>query len=182
MKTVQKNSIIYDRTHDLFDIVKQEINNGHIGNSVIIPNICNIKSENFSRGFATKLSEVFPASLKAYQILSNNERKLGYCQILEVQAPKNKEYNHKVYVANMMCQNGFNSKTTSSRNINYAAMASCLNKIHHFLYNHITSHDTTWNIRTHKYLIGYIGADSRFVTYLLEDIFTTHSNIIIHTK
>jgi ribosome-associated toxin RatA of RatAB toxin-antitoxin module len=182
MKTVQKNSIMYDRTHDLFDIVKQEINNGHIGNSVIIPNICNIKSEHFSRGFATQLSEVFPAALKAYQILSNNERKLGYCQILEVYASKNKEYNHKVYVANMMCQTGFNSKTTLTRNINYAAMASCLTKIHHFINNREAINDTACNIRTHKYLIGYTGADSRFVSYLLEDIFTTYPNIIIHTK
>lgn len=183
MKTIQTSkNIVYDRTHDLFDISKKEINNGHLGNSVIILNICNVKSNAFTRGYASKLAETFPACLTAYEILSNNERKLGYCQILEVDTSKNKEYKHKIYVANMMCQSGFNSKSTPARNINYCAMASCLNKVNHFLITQAPSHDTAWNIRTHKYLIGYTGVDSRFVSYLLEDTFTNNQNVIVHTK
>ena len=178
MKTVTKSNIVYDKIHNIFDVTNTMINGEHLGSSVIIPNICNIKSKEFSNGFASKLSDEFPASLSGYQILSDKEKKLGHCQILEAKSCRNKEYNHKVYVANMMCQIGFSSKINRSRNINYAALASCFSKINHFISNHLPS-DTTCEIRTHKYLIGYFGADNRFVSYLLEDIFVDR-NIVIH--
>ena len=111
MKTAVKNKVSYDKIHNMFDVVNTLLNGEHLGHSVIIPNICNTKSSNFSNGFASTLAEHFPAALDGYQLLSNNERKLGYCQLLQASSCRNKEYSHKVYIANMMCQVGFNSKT-----------------------------------------------------------------------
>ncbi len=178
MKTAIKNRVTYDKTHSLFDVVNTLVNGEHLGHSVLIPNICNIKSPNFSNGFASTLAQYFPAALDGYKVLSNNERKLGYCQILQAGTCKNKQYSHKIYIANMMCQIGFNSKTNRNRNINYAAMAACLNKINHFINNHVPK-ESTCEIRTHKYLVNYIGADSRFVAYLLEDTFNS-TNVVVH--
>jgi len=178
MKTATKSNITYDKVHDIFDIIPTLINGEHLGHSVIIPNICNIKSKSFSNGYASQLASRFPSAHNAYDVLSDKERHIGNCQIIPVMSCKNKEYNHKIYVANMMCQIGFNSKTNRSRNINYAALAACFNKINHFLVNHL-SKETDCEIRTHKYLINYVGADNRFVTYLLEDVLHNH-NIVIH--
>ncbi len=178
MKTAIKNRVTYDKTHSLFDVVNTLVNGEHLGHSVLIPNICNIKSPNFSNGFASTLAQYFPAALDGYKVLSNNERKLGYCQILQAGTCKNKQYSHKIYIANMMCQIGFNSKTNRNRNINYAAMAACLNKINHFINNHVPK-ESACEIRTHKYLVNYIGADSRFVAYLLEDTFNS-TNVVVH--
>lgn len=177
MKTLNKNKISYDKVHDIFNVIDNQINGQHLGSSVIVPNICNIKSINFSNGFASTLASHYPNALNGYQVLSNNERKLGYCQIFAVGSSKSKEYQHKVYIANMMCQVGFNSKNNRSRNLNYAAMATCLNKINHFLKNHLNK-DQQCEIRTHKYLVNYVGSDSKFVSYLLEDTFD--NNITIH--
>ena len=178
MKTAMKNRVTYDKTHSLFDVVNTLVNGEHLGHSVLIPNICNIKSPNFSNGFASTLAQYFPSALDGYKVLSNNERKLGYCQILQGGTCKNKQYSHKIYIANMMCQIGFNSKTNRNRNISYAAMAACLNKINHFINNHLAK-ESGCEIRTHKYLVNYIGADSRFVAYLLEDTFNS-TNVVVH--
>ena len=178
MKTINKSNITYDKIHDLFDVVGTLINGEHLGHSVIIPNICNIKSKSFSNGYASDLANRFPSAINGYDVLSDRERQIGHCQILPVASCKNKEYNHKIYVANMMCQIGFNSKTNRSRNINYAALSACFNKINHFMTNHLPK-DTECEIRTHKYLINYVGSDNRFVSYLLEDTFNKN-NVVIH--
>lgn len=179
MPTLIKSSIQYDKKHDMFDVIDKTINSGHLGSSVIIPNICNIKSNNFHNGYATKFASYFPEALKNYQILSNNDKQLGYCQIFETKASKDKNHPHKVYVANMMCQTGFNSRSSTKRNINYSAMAMCLLKINHFIKNHLPKEESeSCSIHTHKYLINYLGSDGKFVSYLLED--TIKKNITIY--
>lgn len=169
MKTLKKTRVVFDKTHDIFDTISNITRADHNGSSVIIPNICNIKSKTFNNGFASELAKKYPASIDNYEFLSQADRRLGYCQIIE--AYKNKTYNHKVYIANMMCQVGFNSKSSNHRKINYSSLNMCLLKIEHFIQNYIKDTQANIQVHTHKYLINYLGADSRFVTYLLEDVF-----------
>lgn len=70
-----------------------------------------------------------------------------------------------------MCQVGFNSRQSNARKLNYSALNMCLLKIEHFIQNYIQETQANIQIHTHKYLINYVGADNRFVGYLLEDVF-----------
>jgi len=169
MKTIEKSRLIFDKTHDMFDSINATIAGDHNGCSIIVPNICNIKSKTFNNGFASELAKNYTASIGNYEILSDNQRKLGYCQIVE--AKKNKKYNHRLYIANMMCQIGFNSRQSNTRKLNYSALNMCLLKIEHFIQNYIQETQANMQIHTHKYLINYVGADNRFVGYLMEDVF-----------
>lgn len=175
-----KSNVHYDKVHDIFNVVNTVINAEHLGSSIIIPNICNIKSNTFHNGFASELGSEYPIAIQNYELLTSNNRQLGNCQINEVQSCKNKKYKHKVYVANMMCQVGFNSKNSTARNINYSALCMCLLKINHFIKNN-RNEDTEYAIHAHKYLINYLGSDSRFVAYLLEDSIKD-SEITIYLK
>lgn len=169
MKTIEKSRLILDKTHDMFNSINATVQGDHNGSSVIIPNVCNIKSKTFNNGFASELAKNYSASIKNYEILSDSQRKLGYCQIVE--AYKNNKYNHKLYIANMMCQVGFNSRQSNARKLNYSAMNMCFLKIEHFIQNYIKETQSNIQIHTHKYLVNYTGADNRFVAYLLEDVF-----------
>lgn len=183
MKTALQSRITYDKSHNIFDVCKTVINSEHLGNSIILPNICNIKSSTFHNGFASELASTFPLAIKNYELLTNQQKQLGYCQIVDVLSCKNNNYNHKVYVANMMCQVGFNSKGSRARNINYSSLAMCLLKIDHFIKNHLPSKEDskTCAVYAHKYLVNYVGADSRFISYLLEDSIKNNS-VTIYLK
>ena len=168
MQTKTRSNIHYDKIHNIFNVIDTIINAEHLGHSVIVPNICNIKSNKFHNGFASELASEFPIALQNYELLTNADRQLGHCQISQVRKCKNTKYSHKIYIANIMCQTGFNSKNSRSRNINYGALCMGLFKMNHFIKNN-SNEDSEFTVHTHKYLINYLGDDNRFVSYLLED-------------
>jgi len=98
--------------------------------------------------------------------LRNN---MGHCQIMQVY--ENKKYEHKLYVANMIAQNGLPS-ANNTRAINYLGLVKSMNTLARFIRSETGFLKKTEQIEIHapKFGSGLAGGNWNFISDLIEDI------------
>jgi hypothetical protein len=170
-KTTNKKqtSCVYSN-HDLFSSVKERINAGNTGATIIVPHVCN-NIDLFGAGFASDVATNYPIVKENYHLLGKNFLKanLGYSQF--VQVSENKTYKHKLYIVNMIAQNGIKSHN-NTRPLNYFALAKSMSKISQHITMNTGFLNKTEKVEIHcpKFGSGLAGGDWDFITDLIEDI------------
>ena len=141
--------------------------------NIIIPHVCNNVNA-FGAGFAGYLSSRYPHTKENFHLLGN-KAKLGYVQFIDVF--HNKTTDNRVIVANMIAQNNLISHD-NPRPLNYFALCSCMNSVRNNIREMIDKDpSTSVEIHSPKFGSGLAGGDWRFITNLVEDIW---SNIPIY--
>ena len=98
--------------------------------------------------------------------LKNN---LGHSQIIKVyEQPK---YRHKLYLVNMIAQNGIRN-TKNNRPLNYAALVKSMMQVSVFINNSTGFLQKTENVEIHapKFGSGLSGGNWNFISELIDDI------------
>lgn len=163
--------------NNIFDIVKQRIAADKFGCSVIIPHVCN-NIDVFNGGFAAAIAAEYPMVKQNYHMLGKSflKNNFGHTQFIEVLS-KNK-YNHKLYFANMIAQDGLPSHT-KNRCINYAALVKCMINVSAFI-KKINQNADSDKIEIHapKFGSGIAGGNWNFISDLIEDIWSKYDVFI----
>lgn len=163
------HSFIYSN-NNIFDIAKQRISSANNGATVFIPHVCN-NIDLFGAGFAAQIAEHFPSVKEDYHLLGKNflRNNLGYTQILKVhEEPK---YKHKLYIVNMIAQNGVKSHN-NQRPLNYLALAKSMVGLTKFISNNTGFKNKTETVEIHcpKFGSGLAGGNWAFISDLIDDI------------
>lgn len=155
---------------NIFDTTYSRVTADHNGCTVFIPHVCN-NVDLFGAGFAASISEKYPMVKQNYHLLGKTflKQNMGHCQIMEVYS--NKKYEHKLYVANMIAQNG----TPSDRNarpINYLGLVKSMNTLGRFIRSETGFLNKTEKVEIHapKFGSGLAGGNWYFINDLIEDI------------
>jgi hypothetical protein len=150
------------KNKDIIDLAKDRTST----HNIIIPHVCN-NVNGFGAGFAGYISNMFPSVKENFHMLGN-KAKLGYTQFVE--AYINKNTGNKIFIANMIAQNGLISKS-NSRPLNYFALANCMNDIKSKTID-LKSRDITTETEIHcpKFGSGLAGGDWQFISELIKDI------------
>lgn len=137
--------------------------------SIVIPHICNNIGA-WGSGFVVPLGNKYPMSRKVY--LAKNEDsglELGTVHYAHVDS--------KVYVANMIAQDGISAKSTGNRHrvnskpIRYAALCKCLEEVN----NQFADCD----IYAPKFGSGLAGGNWEFIEELIDEILTDVRSIYV---
>lgn len=166
-KFIEVNSTV---NKNIFDTSMSRVKAGHNGSTVFIPHVCN-NIDLFGAGFAASISEKFPIVKENYHMLGKNflRTHMGHCQIMKVY--ESSEYKHKIYVANMIAQNGIPS-TKNTRALNYLGLVRSMNTLSRFIMSETGFLKKTENIEIHapKFGSGLAGGNWNFISDLIEDI------------
>lgn len=175
-KYVTKYSSINIVKHnkDIFDYVVDFVSADSNGGSVIIPHVCN-NINVFAAGFAANVAQRFPVAKDNFHLLGKTA-KLG--QVQHVLVHQNKKYDHRIYISNMIAQNGVRSEK-NKRPINYAALCYCMNDVKNFAFNLKQKTDSTIQIHAPKFGSGLAGGNWDFICALIEDIWS-NIDVYIH--
>jgi hypothetical protein len=163
VKTVQKNNFSL-RRGDLFDNITSYINQGNNGCSILIPHVCN-NINAFGAGFAGAVARHFPIAKENYHLLGK-QNVLGYVQFVEV--AKNKNYDHKIVIANMIAQNGTISKN-NQRPLNYYSLVRCMASVNNYCSQNFNNENKI-QIHCPKFGCGLAGGNWNFIQDLITDI------------
>lgn len=172
MSTSHKKQIysgyIFVKNREIFNSINERIEGKENGSTVIVPHACSRINFNVS-GFANILSEEYPIAQQNFNMLARDAI-LGKTQFVEV--AKNKDYNHSIIIANMIC-NSHNDK--NHRAVNYAALCYCMNSIK-FKTMQLSNDNEIQKVEIHapKFATGSSGGNWRFISELIND---TWSNI-----
>ena len=147
---------------NIFDISISRINSERNGATVIIPHVCNNVGL-FGAGFALDLRNRFPEVATNFELLGK-KTKLGYVQYIEVM--KNKNYQHKLYVANMIAQNKIISHN-NKRPLNYEYLVKCMIDVRNHIYD---LNLEQVEIHCPKFGSGLAGGNWLFIQHLIDDI------------
>jgi len=167
------HSFIYS-DYDLFDMVNQRVKGANTGATVLVPHVCN-NVDSFGAGFAAQVAEKFPSVKEDYHLLGKTflKNNLGYAQILKVfEDPK---YKHKLYIVNMIAQNGTKSHT-NPRPLNYLGLARAMLSVTQFIHNNTGFKNKSENVEIHapKFGSGLAGGNWSFISDLIDDIWGKH--------
>jgi len=150
---------------DIFKTALDRINANNIGSTVIIPHVCN-NINVFGAGFSGAISDIYPIVKENFYLLGN-KAKLGHVQYIKV--AQNKQYGHKIIVANMIAQNGTISHN-NKRPLNYIALAACMNDIKRYIDDLIKEPEIDrCEIHAPKFGSGLAGGNWKFIEKLIED-------------
>jgi hypothetical protein len=174
----KSNNIIY-LTDNIFDIVEQRINAANIGGTVIIPHVCNNVNA-YGAGFALDVANKYPNAKANFHLLGN-QAKLGHTQF--VIAQENKQYKHKVIIANMIAQNGLKN-FKNPRPLNYVSLVACMSQIKSYIHSLQKNDDTYTNIEIHapKFGSGLAGGNWNFIEHIIEDLWTNIPTFIYELR
>lgn len=167
-----RDSITY-RKGNIFEFSRASINAEAFGSTIIIPHVCN-NINAFGAGFAAAVDREYPIAKANYHMLGSAflKNNLGHVQIVEVD--QSKKYDHKLLIANMICQNGLrNSKNT--RPLNYYYLVKCMAQIGQYI-NTFTKKDPSLKIEIHapKFGSGLAGGNWNFIKCLIEDMWNNY--------
>ncbi|NDB56283.1 hypothetical protein EB169_10720 [archaeon] len=155
---------------NIFSISMDRVRSDHNGSTVFIPHVCN-NLDLFGAGFAASISKEFPIVKENYHMLGKTflRNNMGHCQIMQVY--ENKKYEHKLYVANMIAQNGLPS-VNNTRAINYLGLVKSMNTLARFIRSETGFLKKTEQIEIHapKFGSGLAGGNWNFISDLIEDI------------
>jgi hypothetical protein len=163
-KTQSSHNILHTQKDDIFESAKRCVFAGNMGNSVLIPHVCN-NINLFGAGFAHAIAKQYPIVKENFHLLAN-KAVLGNVQFVSVH--KDKTHGHQLIVANMIAQNGVISNN-NNRPLNYNALCTCMNTINAFLHKNFDS-DNRVQIHTPKFGSGLAGGNWVFIENLIEDI------------
>jgi hypothetical protein len=166
--TKYPDSINIIKNKDIFFHALSCVNGEQNGTTVIIPHVCN-NINLFGAGFAAQVAEKFPVVKDNFHLLGKTA-KLG--QVQHVLVAHNKSYGHRLYVSNMIAQNGIKN-TKNQRPINYGALVYCMNDIKNFI-SQLKKNGEVNKVQIHapKFGSGLAGGDWTFIANLIEDIWT----------
>jgi hypothetical protein len=172
-KTKSNNIINYNS--DIFESIENRINAGNNGATIFVPHVCN-NVDLFGAGFASHVAEHFPSVKIDYHLLGKNFLKtnFGHSQILKVrEEPK---FKHKLYIVNMIAQNGIKSKD-NHRPLNYFALVKSMNAVSQFIRSNTGFLNKNENVEIHapKFGSGLAGGNWSFIEHLIEDIWKPYN-------
>jgi len=160
--------------NNLFDSIKKRVEAEHTGSTVIIPHVCN-NIDLFGAGFASAVAQAYPSVKQDYHLLGKSflRNNLGHSQFIKVY--EEKKYKHKIYFVNMIAQNGVKNPN-NSRPLNYAALASCMLKISHFINQNTGFLNKSEQVEIHapKFGSGLSGGNWNFISDLIEDVWSKY--------
>jgi len=175
MKTINKKNHLPIIHGDLFQFVEKFIHDRNNGTSIIVPHVCN-NIDLFGAGFAAAVSKYYPIVKTNYHLLGNKQT-LGYTQLVTV--AENKDYEHKLIFANMICQNGVIGHN-NQRPLNYAALVKSMITVSQFINQNFDKQNRV-QIHAPKFGCGLAGGEWGFVSELIKDIWGNYS-IFIYQK
>lgn len=167
------NINIVKNGQDIFTQALSAVNGQHNGTSIFIPHVCN-NINLFGAGFAAQVADKFPTVKDNFHLLGQKS-KLGYVQ--NVLVTENKSYGHRLYICNMIAQNGVKGPK-NNRPLNYGALCYCMNDIKNFIV-HLKKNGDINKVQIYapKFGSGLAGGNWNFITNLIEDIW---SNIEVY--
>ena len=174
-KTKNYNNYSYTiiKNQDILDLSIQRTST----TNVIIPHVCN-NANAFGAGFAGYISSRYPHVKENFHLLGNKS-KLGYSQFVDIYT--NKQTNNKVFIANMISQNGLINKT-NKRPLNYFALCNSMNTVSNYAHQLINQDQSTKvEIHSPKFGSGLAGGDWQFISELITDIWS-HIPVYIYIK
>lgn len=155
---------------NIFDIIKQRVNDKNTGCSIFVPHVCN-NIDLFGAGFAAQVADKYPTVKANYHMLGKSflQKNMGYSQILEVY--EESVYKHKLFFVNMIAQNGIKN-SSNIRPINYLALVKAMNSLSMFISNYIKDSNSSERVEIHcpKFGSGLAGGDWNFISFLIDDI------------
>jgi hypothetical protein len=179
MKTRTKKPLnITVSKSDIVKAAKSAVYGKEYGYSVVIPHLCN----NYAKYVATSASSTILSSEKNYPHIETNYHLLGknflaknpgYVQFIDVETEK--EYNRRLVIANMICNNGLYSNI-NRRPINYAYLVKSMVDIKKFILTNFNS-ESKVKIYMPKFN-SKTGANWNFVSLLMEDIWS-NINVVV---
>lgn len=154
-------------SHDnLLARANQQISAGHIGSSVIIPNICHDIAV-FDYGIGKMISEVFPLVKENFSILPNTKL-IGYAgHVQYCNVKQDKKYRNCIIVANII--HPILSKKRK-RILNYGILIKAMQDISSHIQKIKKDTDTTPIILTNKIGTGYYGGNWSFISDIIDDV------------
>lgn len=155
---------------NIFDAIKIRASSQNSGSSIIVPHVCN-NIGLFGAGFASGVKNHFPAVATNFELLGK-KTKLGYVQYVGVF--KDQTYEHEIFFANMISQNGIISKN-NPRPLNYEALVKCMIDIRNFIYQ---SNKEKIEIHCPKFGSGLAGGNWNFIKSLIEDIWSNFTVVV----
>lgn len=167
---------IHNIDGNIFNYLETVINNNK-GSSIVVPHVCN-NIDVFGAGFAASLNNKYPIVKENFHLLGN-KNKLGYVQFIKVL--ENKEYQHQLFFANMIAQNGTISHS-NKRPLNYEALLKCMISVRDFAQQIKDKYDTSVEIHAPKFGSGLSGGKWDFISSLIEDVWHNQKVFIYHYK
>tara|TARA_A100001201_G_scaffold140478_1_gene133656 strand:- start:387 stop:932 length:546 start_codon:yes stop_codon:yes gene_type:complete len=152
---------------NIFAAINERINAKNLGATVFVPHCCN-NNDVFSGMFAKEVISRYPIVESNFHLYSQ-ESALGKTQIIPVAT--NKEYGHRIFFANMICQDRLN-RNRQNRSINYAALCFCMHTVKMEIKQMLLSDNNEINrieIHAPKFGTGTAGGDWKIVKQLIED-------------
>jgi hypothetical protein len=164
---------------NIFEMSKSRVMAEKNGATVFIPHVCN-NIDLFGAGFASDLADQFPSVKADYHMLGKTflKNNFGYCQIIKVlEEPRHKQ---KLYIVNMIAQNGIKSKN-NPRPLNYYALAKSMGAMSSFILSNTGFLNKSENIEIHcpKFGSGLAGGNWNFINDLIHDIWGRY-NVTVH--
>lgn len=177
--TNKQQNFVYSNDN-IFDIIKQRVTAGHDGATVFVPHVCN-NIDLFGAGFAAQIAERYPIAKENYHLLGKHFLKtnLGYCQTIKIY--ENEKHKHKLYIVNMVAQNGIkNPKNT--RPLNYFALVKSMGNLCQFINNNTGFLNKSEKIEIHcpKFGSGLAGGNWSFISDLIDDIWSNRYFVTVY--
>lgn len=176
-KIVNNNIVTYNA--DIFDYVTSRVSGGNNGCTVFLPHVCN-NIDVFGAGFAAQIANRYPSVKVDYHLLGKNflRSNLGHSQIIKVF--EDAKYKHKLFIVNMIAQNGLRS-ADNIRPLNYLALVKSMNTLSQYIYQNTGFQNKSEKIEIHapKFGSGLAGGNWNFITNLIEDIWKPY-NVYIY--
>jgi hypothetical protein len=178
MKTKVKNNdqIFIIKNQNIFQSIKDRIDSGNLGSTVIVPHVCN-NVNGFGAGFAGDIANYYPIVKDNFHLLGT-KAKLGHTQF--VIADSNITHKHNIIFANMIAQNGIISHN-NRRPLNYAALTYCMAAVKAYIADLLKNNDSKIEIHAPKFGSGLAGGDWNFIKELVCDIWS-NCPIFIYNK
>jgi hypothetical protein len=178
MKTfLRNNKFIIQKNQDVFSVAMNRVKAPSNGCTVIIPHVCN-NINVFGGGFSGEISNHFPIVRENFHLLGK-KAKLG--QVQNILVYENKATGNKLYVCNMIAQNGIKNKS-NNRPLNYGALTYCMTDVRHLAKSSLGKKEDLTSVEIHapKFGSGLAGGDWNFISLLIEDIWSCFS-VYIYT-
>jgi hypothetical protein len=166
IKRKNNNNNLVMSSQNIFAAIKERINSKQLGATVIVPHCCN-NNDIFSGVFAKEINSRYPIVEGNFHMYSQVSA-LGKTQFVTVDT--NKEYGHKIFFANMICQDRIDTNR-KSRALNYAALCFCMSSVKYHFKELLISDNEISKVEIHapKFGVGSAGGDWRIIQQLIED-------------
>lgn len=156
--------------NSIFDMIENRISAGNNGSTVFVPHVCN-NIDLFGAGFAAQVGDKYPSVKTNYHLLGKSflSKNMGYTQVLKIR--EDSKYHHKLYIVNMIAQNGVRLPN-NNRPLNYYGLVKSMVSLASYIDNNTGFLNKTEKVEIHcpKFGSGLAGGNWAFIEELMEDI------------